>query len=798
MKHLFLSGLLASLTWLGFAQNTVGTIEYESDLAIDGYNMVVPLFGKDAMLVDMCGEVVHTWESADTLRHSTWSYLQPNGDLVMTLRQANVANDVIWTGGGGGIIERRSWDNDLLWSHTLNDSLYRLHHDIHVMENGNVLALVWELKDSAQYLAAGGDTTLIDDVLWSEMIIELQPNLEGGADVVWEWHAWDHLVQDFDDTKPNYGVIADNPQKINLNSNTTQGQQPLADWLHLNSIHYNPVFGQIMVSVPNLNEMWIIDYSGGAEGSIIWRWGNPAAYDRGTADDQKLFFQHDARWAYEGIGLSDPNFGKVTMFNNRVPDAEAPAGYHSEACILEPVYDFYENEYIMDLETGTYLPLDFEDVYAAPNPADLASNITSNYQILPGGHSLIGEGNQGEAIELDENNNVVWRYKIPLTSSGINLPQPVAQGTVLNPMQNLMFRMERFASDFPGFTGQDLTPQGVLELDPTPLVACGGAIAGCLDPLACNYDETATTADSCVYFDPFYGTSLDFVIGVLEPELGCNGGYAVSESLPLTLEETESGYTWSIDNEVAQILIDNGFGIVVNDLTTQTLSLCGNDMNVSDSFGNDYVLTYDSLGYINPVYDGYLAPEENFEYGCGFEFACNYDPCALYDFDLCEFLEVSVETTTDGGLGNGSATATVTGGVEPYAYAWFEGESEEAFADGMSVDSLLAGDYSVLAVDSTGCIGSIDFVIDAVDGLGESDVVWSVFPNPATDLLYVQVNTLGQGQLVLTDLNGRDILQRNVQNTQTVLDLSNVPAGAYMLRLTQGNTTTTQRIQVIR
>ena len=33
------------------------------------------------------------------------------------------STDVIWTGGGGGIIERRTWDNDLvLWSYTLNDS----------------------------------------------------------------------------------------------------------------------------------------------------------------------------------------------------------------------------------------------------------------------------------------------------------------------------------------------------------------------------------------------------------------------------------------------------------------------------------------------------------------------------------------------------------------------------------------------------------------------------------------------------------------------------------------------------
>jgi len=797
MKHLFLSGLLASLTWMGFAQNTVGTIEYESDLALDGYNMVVPLFGKDAMLVDMCGEVVHTWESADTLRHSTWSYLQPNGDLVRTLRQADVANDVIWTGGGGGIIERRSWDNDLLWSYTLNDSLYRLHHDIHVMENGNVLALAWELKDSAQYMAAGGDTTLIDDVLWSEMIVELQPNAEGGADVVWEWHAWDHLVQDFDDTKPNYGVIADNPQKINLNSNTSQGQQPLADWLHMNSIHYNPVFGQIMVSVPNLNEMWIIDHAGGAEGSIIWRWGNPAAYDRGTADDQKLFFQHDARWAYEGIGLSDPNFGKVTVFNNRVPDAEAPDGYHSEACILEPVYDFYENEYTMDLETGTFLPLDFDAVYAAPNPADLASNITSNYQILPGGHSLIGEGNQGEAIELDENNNVVWRYKIPLTSSGINLPQPVAQGTVLNPMQNLMFRMERFAPDFSGFAGQDLTPQGVIELDPMPLPACTVA-EGCMDALACNYNSTAVVAGPCEYFDASYGESLEFVLGTLDLESGCNGGYAVSESLPVNLSATDSGMTWVFEPDVAQILIDNGFGIVVDDLTTQTMSLCGTDMNVIDAAGNNYTLTYDSTGYINMAYFGYLAPAENFAYGCGFEFACNYDPCALYDFALCEFLTVEVATTADDGSGNGTASATASGGVEPYEYVWYAGDDEEPFSLENSVDSLVSGDYFVLAVDSTGCIGSLDFVIDYTSGIANEGITLNVFPNPVSDVLRIQVQTAGQGELTLRDLSGRTVFNTTVRNTITSIDMTTLPAGTYVMTYLNGSSVMTRNVQVVR
>ena len=255
---------------------------------------------------------------------------------------------------------------------------------------------------------------------------------------------------------------------------------------------------------------------------------------------------------------------------------------------------------------------------------------------------------------------------------------------------------------------------------------------------------------------------------------------------------------WFIDDDVAQTLIDYGFGAVVADLDNQFLSLCGSNMNVLDSAGNTYSLTYDSLGYINPQNNVYLAPAQNFAYGCGFEFACNYDPCAIYDFDLCEFLEVSVETTTDDGSGNGSATASVEGGVEPYSYAWFEGLSENSFASTMSVDNLLAGDYSVLAVDSTGCVGSLDFVIDMVNAVEALDATWTVFPNPATDALQVQVTTLGEGQLVMTDLHGREVLRQALRDKNITLDLSSLPAGSYVLSHEQGKSRTTRRIQVIR
>ena len=170
------------------------------------------------------------------------------------------------------------------------------------------------------------------------------------------------------------------------------------------------------------------------------------------------------------------------------------------------------------------------------------------------------------------------------------------------------------------------------------------------------------------------------------------------------------------------------------------------------------------------------------------------------DIDSCNysFLEFSVETTLDSGLGDGSATASVEGGEAPYSYAWFAGDSEEAFADSMSVDSLFAGDYSVLAVDSTGCIGTLDFVIDITDGTEEVDLLWRVFPNPATDALHVSLVTPGEGQLTLIDLGGRIVLNQTIVGSRTTLDLSGLSIGTYILQFKQGDSLHRHNIQVMR
>lgn len=115
-------------------------------------------------------------------------------------------------------------------------------------------------------------------------------------------------MQDFDMAKPNFGVVASNHQLINLNyaasANATLGR----DWIHLNSIDYNPTLDQILVSSHSFDEIWIIDHSttttqasshagGNANqgGDILYRWGNPMAYNNGNATTQKFFGQHDAK-----------------------------------------------------------------------------------------------------------------------------------------------------------------------------------------------------------------------------------------------------------------------------------------------------------------------------------------------------------------------------------------------------------------------------------------------------------------------------------------------------------------------
>lgn len=474
MKRKLLSILTLLFLSAGFiqAQNTVGLLSYDPTQAFEGYNLMFPHNQSTVWLLNNCGEVVHSWEDTEGYRPGNGVYLRPNGDLVVCKGQGAASNPYIHAGGGGEKVQRLDWDNNLIWEYVANDSLQRLHHDIAVAVdpftgNETVFMLVWERKTMEEAIQAGRDpANLIEDELWPEKVVEVDyDEVTGELNVVWEWHVWDHMIQDFDPTKDNFGVVADHPELIDINAVTSAGGE--ADWQHANSIDYNQEFQQIILSVPTFSEIWIIDQStttaqaashngglSGRGGDLMFRWGNPAAYGRGDSSDQKLFFQHDVHWADVALSPGHPDRNKLMVFNNRV------GVDFSAAAMIDVFFDCYEWYYPLEAD-GTFAPADFEWVYTAPDPTTMYSTGLSSVQRLPNGNTLIDVGRAGRAFELNPAEEVVWEYKNPLVGG-----TAVSQGDTVDFGTNLLFRMVRYPADYPAFDNADLTSKGFIEMNP--------------------------------------------------------------------------------------------------------------------------------------------------------------------------------------------------------------------------------------------------------------------------------------------------------------------------------------------
>ena len=183
--------LFVALFSVGLAQNTVGTTVFQPDLVDDGYTLLYSQ-PTPCVLVGLLRRSGTRGSTRTRCVPATWLPARERDPF--DLQASGVFDDPTWAGGAATV--GRNWDNETLWSFTLNDSTARLHHDIEVKPDGNVFAIAWEHFTPSEALQAGRDTSLIpEDGLWSEMILELSPNGEGGADVVWEWHAWDHSAR---------------------------------------------------------------------------------------------------------------------------------------------------------------------------------------------------------------------------------------------------------------------------------------------------------------------------------------------------------------------------------------------------------------------------------------------------------------------------------------------------------------------------------------------------------------------------------------------------------------------------
>ncbi|MEI6499497.1 MAG: SUMF1/EgtB/PvdO family nonheme iron enzyme [Armatimonadota bacterium] len=439
------------------AGQTVGLF-LNTPQAFKGYTLFAPKHNMLTYLMDNQGQVVHQWESAYEPGQS--AYLLPNGHL---LRAAMLRVQGGTGGGEGGRIEEYDWDGNLVWEFDHATPYYQLHHDIKPLPNGHVLALMVERKSLQEAVAAGFDQRqLRDGYLVPDAVVEIEPIYPKGGRIVWEWHVWDHLIQDFDRTKANYGEVAAHPELIDVACN---GRATPAFWNHMNSIAYNDKLDQIALSVRGCNEVWLIDHgtttqeaqghSGGKQGKggdLLYRWGNPQAYRRGTEADRQLIQQHDAEWIPDGY----PGAGHLTIFNN---------GYERGWSSLEEIVPPVDANGRYVLEAGkAYGPTKPVWHYEAKNRTNFFSSEISGAHRLPNGNTLICAGVIGNLFEITPTGETVWQYVNPMVRGGILAQGEVPGKDMRGHLWNAVFKVHRYAPDDPGLQGRDLTPKGVIEL----------------------------------------------------------------------------------------------------------------------------------------------------------------------------------------------------------------------------------------------------------------------------------------------------------------------------------------------
>jgi hypothetical protein len=428
----------------GPAPQGVGLIRNDPG-AFTGYTLISPLQSRSTFLIDMQGRVVKTWDTDST--PSSIAYLLDNGNLL----RAGLAPNAPFgnTAGGGGKMQEFNWNGELVWDFAWGTATATQHHDFTRLPNGNILMLVKERKTAAEAIAAGRIPSTVEGTeVQPDSLVEIKPNGRTGGEVVWEWHVWDHLVQDHDKEKANFGDVAAHPELVDVNYNVVAGRRANPDWTHFNAVTYNAELDQVMVSLRNFSEIWIMDHSTttreaamhaggrrGKGGDLLYRWGNPQVYRAGTAVDQRLYGQHNAHWIPKGLAGA----GHILIYNNG--DTRPGTRYSSVEEIVLPADANGRYSVGADRKFG---PDQAVWSYSAPNPADFYSVNISGVQRLPNGNTLICAGAPGIIFEVTADKKVVWQYNIPGFGG-----RGGANG-------RNVFRAYRFGPDFPGFAGKQL------------------------------------------------------------------------------------------------------------------------------------------------------------------------------------------------------------------------------------------------------------------------------------------------------------------------------------------------------
>lgn len=432
-----MKNLLLLIVFLCTLQTSQAQLQYYSSEAATGYTLFEQ--GGSAYLINNCGEWVNKWNFISPKYHAK---LLPNGHLIY----------IEWV--SNKLIER-AWDGSIVNELEVMDKTITLDYEVIVLPNDNYLCIARKEWSQAQFDSIGYIDNAAGFPQEVDVVVELDRTT---GEVVWLWNTADHVIQDEDPMLPNFGNVKNNPQRLDM-----AGISPY-DWpeefFMINGMDYNADLDQIVVSLRKAGEIAIIDHSttlaeaasssggnSGKGGDLLYRWGNPKNYDRGTEADQYLFYQHNPNWIQHG-----EHAGKIIMYNNGLnrPGVSYYERYSTVPIIALPAMSAGGN-YALGTDEPYWPLTPNEDYSKITTNHDFYSNYTSAAKVLPNGNILISVGGDSEIFELKPNGAEVWRYHLP--------------------GDPFLFRVEKYAPDYPAFIDKELEPMGTLE-DPPSTVPC--------------------------------------------------------------------------------------------------------------------------------------------------------------------------------------------------------------------------------------------------------------------------------------------------------------------------------------
>jgi len=303
-------------------------------------------------LIDMNGNVVHTWHVAATYnrRCRLWP---TNGHLLYS----NTGAKEIW---------EYDWNSNVVWTYKMQS-----YNDLRWLPNNNRLINNHEpIPDEYQKKVKDHET------LWWG-VRKRSANRQRGAGIyevtpdkkiVWEWHAHEHL-------------------DLNRYSPVT----PKGDWIHMNTIsplpenkwydqgdkRFKP--GNILICPRNIDMIYIIDKE---SKKIVWEWTHD--YKGG------LSHAHEPEMIEKGI----PGEGNIILFDNALFPKSRRHNGQSFIIELNPI----TKEIVWKYETLGYANLKF------------FSKTQGTQKRLPNGNTFINESNTGRLFQIKPDGEIVWEY----------------------------------------------------------------------------------------------------------------------------------------------------------------------------------------------------------------------------------------------------------------------------------------------------------------------------------------------------------------------------------------------------